>query len=76
MRQRAYGYVQVRPGVNLFYQLYYANGTREGAHSKPLIIWIQGGPGFAATGVGNFGEIGPLDMDFKPRNHSWVRFFT
>lgn len=73
MRQRAHGYLQVRPGVHLFYQLYYANGSKTGAADKPLLIWIQGGPGFAASGIGNFAEIGPLDMDFKPRNHTWVR---
>lgn len=73
MRQRAHGYLQVRPGVHMFYQLYYANGTKTGAGDKPLLIWIQGGPGFAASGIGNFAEIGPLDMDFKPRNHTWVR---
>ncbi|KAJ2952740.1 hypothetical protein O0L34_g7096 [Tuta absoluta] len=65
-------YVEVRPGAFLFYWLYYADGTAVGADKKPLIIWIQGGPGFAASGLANFAEIGPLDMDMKPRNHTWV----
>ncbi|KAI5637985.1 serine carboxypeptidase domain-containing protein [Phthorimaea operculella] len=65
-------YVEVRPGAFLFYWLYYADGTAVGADQKPLIIWIQGGPGFAASGLANFAEIGPLDMDMKPRNHTWV----
>ncbi|XP_053605421.1 retinoid-inducible serine carboxypeptidase-like isoform X2 [Plodia interpunctella] len=63
----------VRPGAYMFYWLYYADGTSVGADDKPLIIWIQGGPGLAASIVANFGEIGPLDMDFQPRNHTWVK---
>ncbi|XP_048007060.1 retinoid-inducible serine carboxypeptidase-like [Leguminivora glycinivorella] len=65
-------YVQARPGAFLFYWLYYADGTPAGAYRKPLIIWVQGGPGLAATGIGNFAEFGPLDMEMQPRNHTWV----
>lgn len=65
-------YLEVREGVFLFYWLFYADGTEFGAHHKPLIIWIQGGPGLAASGVGNFGEIGPFNLNMKPRNHTWV----
>ncbi|XP_072929204.1 retinoid-inducible serine carboxypeptidase-like [Epargyreus clarus] len=65
-------YVEVRPGAFLYYWLYYADGTSDGADRKPLIIWIQGGPGLAATGIANFAEIGPLNMDLQPRNHTWV----
>lgn len=66
-------YVEVRPGAHLFYWFFYADGTKKDASRKPLIIWIQGGPGFAASGVGNFGEFGPLTMDMQPRNHTWVK---
>ncbi|CAH0399157.1 unnamed protein product [Chilo suppressalis] len=65
-------YVEVRPGAFIFYWLYYADGTIEGADKKPLVIWIQGGPGLAASGIANFAEIGPLNMDMQPRNHTWV----
>ncbi|CAH2085504.1 unnamed protein product [Euphydryas editha] len=65
-------YVEVRPGAHLFYWLYYADGTIVEADRKPLIIWIQGGPGLAATALANFAEIGPLTMDMRPRNHTWV----
>ncbi|XP_023934898.1 retinoid-inducible serine carboxypeptidase [Bicyclus anynana] len=65
-------YIEVRPGAFLFYWLYYADGVRHGSEHKPLIIWIQGGPGHAASGIGNFAEIGPLTMDMQPRNHTWV----
>lgn len=65
-------YVEVRPGAFLFYWFYYADGTVFEAEKKPLIIWIQGGPGLASTGIANFAEIGPLNMDMQPRNHTWV----
>lgn len=67
-------YVEVRNGAFLFYWFFYSDGIQLGADSKPLIIWIQGGPGLAASGVGNFGEIGPLDMNLEPRNHTWVSY--
>ncbi|KPJ19407.1 Serine carboxypeptidase-like 51 [Papilio machaon] len=66
-------YVEVRPGAFLFYWFYYADGTSVGADKKPLIIWIQGGPGLAASGIANFAEIGPIDMNMQPRNHTWVK---
>ena len=34
---------------------------------------MQGGPGGSSTGFGNFQEIGPLDVDMKPRNTSWTK---
>lgn len=57
----------------MFYWLYYADGTSEGCSKKPLLIWIQGGPGLAASGIANFAEIGPFNMNMEPRNHTWVR---
>lgn len=32
----------------------------------------QGGPGASSTGFGNFLEIGPLNLELKPRNTTWV----
>ncbi|KAL0832068.1 hypothetical protein ABMA28_001558 [Loxostege sticticalis] len=66
-------YVEVRPGAFMFYWLYYADGTSSGADRKPLIIWVQGGPGLAASGIANFMEIGPLNINMQPRNHTWVK---
>ena len=34
---------------------------------------MQGGPGGSSTGFGNFGEIGPYDVDLNPRNTTWVQ---
>ncbi|KAM3966935.1 retinoid-inducible serine carboxypeptidase [Aphomia sociella] len=71
--QSVQDYVMVRPGAYIFYWLYYADGTSDGAERKPLLIWIQGGPGLAASGIANFAEIGPLNLDMQPRNHTWVK---
>ncbi|GBP05461.1 Retinoid-inducible serine carboxypeptidase [Eumeta japonica] len=67
------GYVEVRDGAFMFYWLYFADGVAKGSETKPLIIWVQGGPGLAASGIGNFAEIGPITMDMEPRNHTWVK---
>ncbi|XP_030026993.1 retinoid-inducible serine carboxypeptidase [Manduca sexta] len=72
-RQYSHGYLETRPGAHFFYWFYYADGKKIESNQKPLIIWIQGGPGFAASGVGNFGEFGPLNMDLEPRNHTWMK---
>ncbi|MFS8007258.1 putative carboxypeptidase C [Helianthus anomalus] len=34
------------------------------------LFWNQGGSG---VGFGNFGEIGPLDVNLKPRNSTWLQ---
>ena len=39
---------------------------------KPLVMWLQGGPGGSSTGFGNFEEIGPLTVDLKPRETTWL----
>jgi len=39
--------------------------------SVPLVMWLQGGPG-ASSLFGDFIEIGPVDVNLKPRNTSWL----
>lgn len=56
----------------MFWWLYLTTADVESKYDRPLVIWLQGGPGASSTGYGNFEEIGPLDMDLKHRNHSWV----
>ncbi|XP_014230834.1 retinoid-inducible serine carboxypeptidase-like [Trichogramma pretiosum] len=70
-----WGYAEVRPGAHMFWWLYYANVTTDFAE-KPLVIWLQGGPGASSTGYGNFMELGPLDVNLNPRNHTWVRDYN
>jgi hypothetical protein len=66
--EQDWGYVTVRPDAHMFYWLYYHEKTTE----KPLVIWLQGGPGASSTGYGNFEEIGIVDINGNVRDHSWV----
>eukprot|EP00117_Sycon_ciliatum_P008908 scpid71330/ scgid11415/ Retinoid-inducible serine carboxypeptidase; Serine carboxypeptidase 1 len=65
-----WGYVDVRPGAHMFWWLYGYEGTL--SPQKPLVMWLQGGPGGSSTGFGNFLELGPLDADLQPRTTSWT----
>ncbi|XP_046389551.1 retinoid-inducible serine carboxypeptidase-like [Ischnura elegans] len=74
-----WGYVEVRPGANMFWWLYKTTAGRSSKEvraptDRPLVIWLQGGPGAGSTGYGNFQEIGPMDEFFRPRNSSWVNY--
>ena len=70
----AWGYVDVRKDAFMFWWLYGAQTSdpTERVH-KPLVLWFQGGPGASSTGFGNFEEIGPLDVNLKPRNSTWIK---
>ncbi|KAM9296628.1 retinoid-inducible serine carboxypeptidase [Gastrophryne carolinensis] len=68
-----WGYVEVRSDAHLFWWLYYADHPTRNYTQVPLVMWLQGGPGASGCGFGNFAEIGPLDMNLKPRNGSWVQ---
>ncbi|CAN6289223.1 unnamed protein product [Urochloa humidicola] len=69
-----WGYVEVRPGAHLFWW-YYKSPQRTSTPTKPwpTVLWLQGGPGASGVGLGNFQEIGPLDIDLKPRNSTWLQ---
>lgn len=67
-----WGYVEVRHASHMFWWLYYTTANVSSYYDKPLIIWLQGGPGASSTSYGNFEELGPLDADLNPRNFSWV----
>ncbi|XP_042474922.1 serine carboxypeptidase-like 51 [Macadamia integrifolia] len=69
-----WGYVQVRPKAHMFWW-HYKSPYRVEDPSKPwpIILWLQGGPGSSGVAMGNFQEIGPLDMDLKPRNSTWLK---
>lgn len=56
----------------MFWWLYHTTADVQNYEDKPLIIWLQGGPGVSGTGFGNFEELGLLDSNLKPRNHTWV----
>ncbi|KAJ1296858.1 hypothetical protein BS78_01G334600 [Paspalum vaginatum] len=69
-----WGYVEVRPKAHLFWW-YYKSPQRTSTPTKPwpTVLWLQGGPGASGVGLGNFLEVGPLDVDLKPRNSTWLQ---
>lgn len=70
----AWGYVEVRPQAHMFWWLYKSpNRVEDPSKPWPTILWLQGGPGGSGVGFGNFGEIGPLDVNLKPRNSTWLQ---
>lgn len=71
--EQDWGYVTVRPKAHMFWWLYFTTANVQNVTERPLVIWLQGGPGASSTGYGNFAEIGPLDLDLKLRNHTWVK---
>uniref|UniRef100_A0A0D9VUU8 Carboxypeptidase n=1 Tax=Leersia perrieri TaxID=77586 RepID=A0A0D9VUU8_9ORYZ len=68
-----WGYVQVRPKAHLFWW-YYKSPQRVSSPGKPwpTVLWLQGGPGASGVGLGNFLEVGPLDVNLKPRDSTWL----
>ena len=68
-----WGYVTVRPHAHMFWWLYGGQTTAKERLKFPLVIWLQGGPGGSGCGFGNFEEIGPLDVNLKPRNTTWLK---
>lgn len=64
----------------MFWWLYYVNPPVKSqdfdVFNKPLLIWLQGGPGAASTGYGNFMEFGPLDINLQKRNYTWVNDYN
>lgn len=67
-----FGYVDVRPGAHMFYWLFYTTADVTNYTERPLIVWLQGGPGGSSTGIGNFEILGPLDLSLQERNYTWV----
>ncbi|KYN45011.1 Retinoid-inducible serine carboxypeptidase [Trachymyrmex septentrionalis] len=60
----------------MFWWLYYTTAKVNSYYDKPLIIWLQGGPGGSSTSYGNFEELGPLDVNLNPRNYTWVKNYN
>ena len=67
-------YVRVRENAFMFWWLYGAQtSSPDERTSKPLIMWLQGGPGASGTGFGNFEELGPEDINGKKREYTWLK---
>ncbi|KAJ8730910.1 hypothetical protein PYW08_002323 [Mythimna loreyi] len=71
-----YGYVTVREGAHMFYWLFYTTADVENYTDRPLVVWLQGGPGGSSTAIGNFEILGPLDLSLQERNYTWVKNFN
>ncbi|KAJ8938320.1 hypothetical protein NQ314_011532 [Rhamnusium bicolor] len=67
-----WGYVTVRERAHMFWWLHYTTADVSKVTDRPLVIWLQGGPGSSSTGFGNFAELGPLDSDLNVRPTSWT----
>lgn len=50
------------PGAYMFWWLYYTTADIGNYTERPLITWLQGGPGCPSTGYSNFTE---LNLDLK-----------
>ncbi|CAL1686269.1 unnamed protein product [Lasius platythorax] len=74
--EQEWGFVEVRPNASMFWWLYYTTADVKSYYDKPLMIWLQGGPGSSSTAYGNFEELGPLDTDLNPRNYTWVKNYN
>lgn len=71
--EQDWGYVEVRKGAHLFYWLHYTTANVSAYTERPLVIWLQGGPGVASTGCGVFEQLGPVDIEGKARAWNWVQ---
>ncbi|XP_073822409.1 retinoid-inducible serine carboxypeptidase-like [Musca autumnalis] len=71
--EQDWGFVEISPGGRMFYWLYYTTADVSNYTERPLVIWLQGGPGLSATGNGNFDELGPIDVNGNERNWTWVK---
>ncbi|XP_040378546.1 serine carboxypeptidase 1-like [Oryza brachyantha] len=60
--QQYSGYINVNQtnGKSLFY--YFVEASAD-ADQKPLVLWLNGGPGCSSLGIGAFQEIGPFRVD-------------
>ncbi|XP_043474711.1 retinoid-inducible serine carboxypeptidase-like [Leptopilina heterotoma] len=74
--EQEWGFVNVRQHSQMFWWLYYTTANVTNYTEKPLILWLQGGPGASSTGYGNFEEIGPLDVNLAYRNYTWVKNYN
>ncbi|XP_035792569.1 retinoid-inducible serine carboxypeptidase-like [Anopheles albimanus] len=70
-----WGFAEVRPGAHMFWWLYYTHAEVSNYADRPLVIWLQGGPG-ASSMYGNFEELGPLTLELENRTHTWVRDYN
>lgn len=68
-----YGYTEVRPRAHMFWYLEPCRHCSQlPATSRPLVIWLQGGPGASGVGFGQFTEVGPFGVGWETRRPAWT----
>ncbi|XP_074108865.1 retinoid-inducible serine carboxypeptidase-like [Cotesia typhae] len=71
-----WSYVTLREGAHYFWWLYHTSSSEETSKNKPLLISLTTGMLKGASGVNNFDQIGPLDIDLNPREKTWLKDFN
>jgi serine carboxypeptidase 1 len=66
-------HLDVREGAHIFWWLHYTIAETTSVTDRPLILWLQGGPGSSSTGYGNFEILGPLDLELNERDFTWIK---
>lgn len=66
----------MREGAHIFWWLHQTAANVDNYYERPLVIWLQGGPGSSSTGYGNFAELGPLDENLEARSFTWVNKYN
>jgi len=56
----------------MFWWLHYTLADVPAYTDRPLVLWLQGGPGSSSTGYGNFEILGPFDLDLNERSFTWI----
>lgn len=74
--KQSFGYIDVREGCHTFYWLFYSMAAGDDYTERPLMIWLQGGPGGSSVGYGNFEILGPLDLALRPRADTWANSYN
>ncbi|KJH51452.1 serine carboxypeptidase [Dictyocaulus viviparus] len=64
-----WGYTDVRENAHIFWWLYAVKPKM----NRPLILWLQGGPGASGTGFGNFEETGPKTINSSDNPATWLQ---
>ena len=66
-------FLDVREGAHMFWWMHFTKAAVvEDFTERPIIFWLQGGPGSSSSGYGNFEILGPVDLAEKERNFTWV----
>ncbi|XP_044575495.1 retinoid-inducible serine carboxypeptidase-like [Cotesia glomerata] len=68
--------VTVREGAHYFWWLYNTSSSKAISKNKPLLISLSTEILKGASGVNNFDQIGPLDIDLNPRDNTWLKDFN